>query len=209
MSNQRFDLTSARSPGLNPGWAIILCGALLANGASAAPGDNVTIVRDLAGRIGPIIGAALACPDIARPRVQVIIDKFDTVITEASSKEVKRIDITRVLARNIADGRSAVTTGRIDWRIADRQIVGLEQSLHVAPPPLPAASSLVDAITPTAANAATAPTQPLPPDEVQDVTAHEIRFGIVIPFSGGAKENLGSTLHSPGQTMPGASMAGC
>ena len=38
MSNQWFDLTSVRSACLNPGSAIILCGALLANSASAPPG---------------------------------------------------------------------------------------------------------------------------------------------------------------------------
>ena len=191
MSNQQFDLTLARGSCLNPGWAIILCGSLLANSASAAPGDNLNVVRDLAGRIGPIIGSALACPNIARSRVQVIIDKFDAVIREASSKEVERNDIARVLDRSVADGRSAVTTGRLDCKIADRQVANLEQSLRAPPPPppSPSASSLVDAITPSAANAATTPTQPLPPSDVQGVTAREIRFGIVIPYSGGAKEN--------------------
>jgi len=189
MFNQQFDLTVARGSCSNPRWAIILCGTLLANSASAAPGDNLNVVRDLAGRIGPIIGSALACPNIGRSRVQVIIDKFDAVIREASSKEVERNDIVRALDRSVADGRSAVTTGRIDCKIADRQVADLEQSLRVPPPPSPAASSLVDAITPSAANAATAPTQPLPPSDVHGVTAREIRFGIVIPYSGGAKEN--------------------
>ena len=189
MFNQQFDLTLARGSYLNPGWAIILCGSLLANSANAAPNDNLNVVRDLAGRIGPIIGSALACPNIARSRVQVIIDKFEAVIREASSKEVERNDLTRVLDRSVADGRSAVTAGRIDCGIADRQVANLEQSLRPPPPPPPATSSLVDAITPSAANAATTPTQPLPPSDVQGVTAREIRFGIVIPYSGGAKEN--------------------
>ena len=40
-----------------------------------------------------------------------------------------------------------------------------------------------------AANATTAPTQQLPATNVHGVFEREIRFGIVIPFSGGAKEN--------------------
>jgi len=83
MSNQWFDLTLVRSSCLNPSWAIILCGTLLANSASAAPGDNLSVVRDLTGRLGPIIGAALACPNITRPRVQVIVDKFQAAVREA------------------------------------------------------------------------------------------------------------------------------
>jgi len=190
MSHQWFDLNMVRSSGLKPGSAIVLCGTLLANIAIAAPGDNVSVVRDLAGKVGPIIGSALACPDIAKPRVQVIIDKFDAVIREASPKEVERSDMTRLLARYVAEGRGAVTTGRTDCRTAERQIADLEQSLRVAsPPPSAPASSLVDAITPAAANAAPAPTQALSASDVQGVTDREIRFGIVIPFTGGAKEN--------------------
>jgi branched-chain amino acid transport system substrate-binding protein len=190
MSYQCFDLTLVRSSRLNPRWAIILCGTLLANGASAAPRDNLSVVRELAGAVGPIIGSALACPNIARPRVQVIIDKFEAAIREASSNDADRADVARLLDRYVADGRTAVTTGKTDCRIADRRVADLEQSLH-APPPAPPAPgpSLVDAITPSAANAAVAPTQPLPPSNVHGVTDREIRFGIVIPYSGGAKEN--------------------
>jgi hypothetical protein len=75
MSNQRFDLTSTRSSCLKLRWAIILGGILLASSASTAPGDNLSVVRDLASRVGPIVGSALACRNIARPRVQVIVDK--------------------------------------------------------------------------------------------------------------------------------------
>ena len=194
MSNQWFDLTLARSWCLNPRWAIILCGTLLANGASAGPGDNLNVVRDLAGRLGPIIGSALACPNIARPRVQVIIDKFQAVIREAIN-EPDRADVVRLLDRSVADGRSAVTTGKMDCRIADRQVSDLEQSLGIsstAPtgPSLAAAIAPSSAaIAPSAANVGTASTQPLPPSNVHGVTDREIRFGIVIPYSGGAKEN--------------------
>jgi branched-chain amino acid transport system substrate-binding protein len=198
MSNQWFDMTVPRSSCLKPRWLVVLCGALLATSASAAPGENLNVVRDLATRVGPIIGSALACPNIARPRVQVIIDKFQTVIREASSIDADRADIARVLNRSVADGRSAVTTGKTDCRIADRQVADLEQSLGASSAAAssldtsstaPNAPSLADAIAPSAANAAVAPTQPLPPTDVHGVTDREIRFGIVIPYSGGAKEN--------------------
>jgi len=195
MSNQWFDLTLVRSSCLNPRRALILCGlsgALLASSASAAPGDNLSVVRDLASRVGPIIGSALACQNISRPRVQVIIDKFQAVIREASSSEADRTDVARLLDRYVADGRSAVTTGKTDCRIADRQVADLEQSLGAssnATATANAGPSLADAIAPSAANAATAPTQPLPPSNVHGITDREIKFGIVIPFSGSAKEN--------------------
>ena len=168
---------------MTPRWMTILFGVLLASAAGAAPGDKTDVVRDLAGRVGPIIGSALACPDIARPRIQVIVDKFAAVIKEASSNEAERDDLTRLLDRNVADGRSAVTAARIDCRTADRQLADLEQSI--------AAPTLSGVVGPSSAAAATAPTAPLAPapsPPVRGVTDREIRFGIAAPFSGAAKE---------------------
>jgi ABC-type branched-subunit amino acid transport system substrate-binding protein len=190
MSNQWFNLASLRSSCLNPRSAVVLLGAVLANSVSAAPGDNLSVVRDLASRVGPIIGSALACQNVARPRVQIIIDKFQAVIREASTNEAERADVARLLDRYVTDGRTAVTIGKTDCRTADRQVADLEQSLGATPAPsMSSGPSLADAIAPSAANAAVAPTQPLPPANVHGVTDREIRFGIVIPFSGGAKEN--------------------
>ncbi|MGA7806260.1 ABC transporter substrate-binding protein [Bradyrhizobium sp.] len=189
MSNRRFDLTLARSSCSNLGSAIILGGILLASSASTAPGDNLSVVSDLASRLGPIIGSALACQNIARPRVQVIVGKFQAVIREASSNDSERNEISRLFDRSVADGRSAVTTGRLDCQGAERQLADLERSIVGTPPPPPSSGpSLADAIAPSAANAAIAPTQPMTTN-VHGVTDSEIRFGIVIPYSGAAKDN--------------------
>jgi hypothetical protein len=40
---------------------ILLFSALLAGTAGAASSDKTDVVRDLAGRVGPIIGSASAC----------------------------------------------------------------------------------------------------------------------------------------------------
>jgi branched-chain amino acid transport system substrate-binding protein len=105
-----------------------------------------------------------------------------------------KTDIVRDLAgqlldRNIADGRSAVTSGQKDCRLAERQLADLEQS--VARPALPAAAAPPSAaVAPSfAAAAATAPTAPVsvaPP--VLGTTDREIRFGISAAFTGAAKE---------------------
>ena len=166
-------------------WMVVF-GALIASAASAAAGDKTDVVRDLAGRVGPIVGSALACRDIARPRIQVIVDKFAAVITEASSTEAERADLTQSLDRSVADGRNAVTTGRMDCRSADRQLADLERSI-AGPGP-----SLAAVIAPSSAAAATAPTAPVPVaapgPPIRGITDREIRFGMAAPFSGPAKE---------------------
>jgi ABC-type branched-subunit amino acid transport system substrate-binding protein len=160
---------------------ILLFSALLAGTTGAAAGDKTDVVRDLAGRVGPIVGSALACRDIARPRIQVIVDKFAAVITEASSNEAERSDLTQLLDRSVADGRNAVTTGRMDCRSADRQLADLERSI-AGPGPGPSliAPSSAPATAPTASVATGSP--------VRGLTDQEIRFGMAAPFSGPAKE---------------------
>src|SRR4030081_2498508 len=164
---------------MTPRWMTILIGVLLASAASAAPGDKTDVVRDLAGRVGPIVGSALACQDIARPRIKVIVDKFTAVIKEASSNEAERDDLTQLLDRNVADGRSAVIAGKIDCRVADRQLADLERSI--------AGPTLSGVIAPSSAAAATAPTARIS-TPTRGVSDREIRFGIAAPFSGTAKE---------------------
>jgi ABC-type branched-subunit amino acid transport system substrate-binding protein len=191
-------------------WAIALGGFLLTSVAVAAPGDNVAVVRDLAGRVGPILGSALACQDIAQARIQFVADKFRAVIRDVSSSDAERDDISQRFDRYVIDGRGAITSGRTDCKTVDRQLAELERSVSgpslasviapaaanaapapvasVAPPPAPPAAQLA-AVTPTPA---TAPAVPLgattPRMNVRGVTDSEIRFGIVAPFSGSARE---------------------
>jgi branched-chain amino acid transport system substrate-binding protein len=168
---------------MNSRWIIFMLGTLLAGTAEAAPGDKTDLVRDLAARVGPIIGSAFACQSIERPRVQTIADKFAAVIREASSNEAERAGLTQLLDRSVADGRGAVTTGQLDCRTAERQLADLERSI--------AAPSQSAVIGPSSAAAATsiAPMAPLSSAPAQrGITDREIKFGIAAPFSGASKE---------------------
>src|ERR1700692_435051 len=140
-------------------WIAVLSGAVLATAASAA-GSNTDVVRDLAGRVGPVVGSALACTDIARPRIQTIVDKFAAVIKETSSNGAERDALTQLLNRSVADGRNAVTAGKGDCRLAERQLGDLERSTAgpgstlssvIGPSPAAAATTIapVPAGTPT------------------------------------------------------------
>jgi branched-chain amino acid transport system substrate-binding protein len=194
----------ARSPAR---WAIALSCVLLAGAAGAAtPGDNVGVVRDLASRVGPIVGSALACAEISHSRIQVIADKFRAVIREVSINEAERDDISRLFDRYVNDGRGSIAAGRMDCKTADRQLTDLETSIsgpslasvigpssaNAAPapaasvaPPAPAAAQTTVAV----ATPAVAPSIPLGAmPAVRGVTDKEIRFGIVGPFSGSARE---------------------
>jgi ABC-type branched-subunit amino acid transport system substrate-binding protein len=174
---------------MNLRWMMVVSGALLAGVGDAAAGDK-DVVRNLAGRVGPIIGSALACRDIARPRIQIIVDKFTAVITEASANEAERSDLTQLLDRSVADGRGAVTSGRVDCGLADRQLADLERAIARPAPSLPAVVAPSFSAAAATAVAATAPTAPVPVGPaVRGVTDREIRFGMSANLSGAAKEN--------------------
>lgn len=159
---------------------LLLLGAVLSGTAGARAGDNTDIVRDLAIRVGPVIGSALACRDIARPRIQAVVEKFAVVIRDASANEAERSDLTQVFDRSVADGRATVTAGRVDCKAVDQRLADLERSV--------AGPSLSSVIGPSAAVAATsiAPVSTGPAQ--RGVGEREIRFGIAAPFSGSARE---------------------
>ena len=159
---------------------ILLLGAVLSGATGAHAGDNSDIVRDLAIRVGPVIGSALACRDIARPRIQAVVEKFAVVIRDASANEAERSDLTQVFDRSVADGRATVTAGRVDCKSVDQRLADLERSV--------AGPSLSSVIGPSAAAAATsiASVSTAPPQ--RGISEREIRFGIAAPFSGAARE---------------------
>ena len=155
----------------------LLVGAMIFGiaGSAQAAGD-ITIVRDLASRVGPVIGSAQACRDIGRPRIQSIVDKFSQVIREASSNEAERSDLTQTFDRTVAEGRAAVSSGRMDCIRADRQLADLERS--ISGPSLSSVIGPSPAAAATAANAATAPTAnvpagPLPEEWGEEETARD------------------------------------
>jgi hypothetical protein len=189
MSHHASRITSARHWRRPACLVAALAGILFTGPSYGAPGD---VVRDLAGRVGPIIGAALACPDIAQGRIQGIADKFRAVIRQTASSDAERDDLARTFDRYVTDGRGAVSAGRTDCKSAERQLAELEQSIS-GPPAAPSSTgpTLSGVIAPSPAAAATAPMVSIPQTpamNVRGVTANEIRFGIVAPFSGAARE---------------------
>ena len=170
-------------------WTAFLFSFFLSIAAEAAPGDKADLVRDLAGRVGPVIGSALACPDIARPRVQTIVEKFAAVIREASANEAQRSDLAQSFDRSVAEGRATVMSGRMDCQQADRRLADLEQSLG-QPGPAPAQAAAPALTTP--AYAATAPAAAAlaaaSANAVRGVTDREVRFGITAAFTGPVRE---------------------
>src|ERR1700753_4133173 len=102
--------------------AVALFAVLLMGSAAAAPGDNVIVVRDLAGRIGPILGSALGCQEIPQSRIQAVADRFRAVIRDVGSSDAERDEISQTFNRYVVSARDAGAASRIDCKLADRQL---------------------------------------------------------------------------------------
>src|SRR6185437_6747153 len=148
MTGCASDITQARTSRWPARLATALFGALLATTVSAAPADNLNVVRDLASRVGPIIGSALACPEITQSRILAATNKFSAVIKQASPSDADREALRQVFDRYVSDGRVAITTGKINCGVAERQLAGLEQSLSTpaSPSASPSATSALPGI---------------------------------------------------------------
>jgi branched-chain amino acid transport system substrate-binding protein len=164
-------------------WSLLLIGTFLAAPAGSALAAPVDVVRDLAARVGPIVGQASTCQDIAQGRVQTIVDQFREVIRQASPSDADRDALIRNFNGFIAEGRNRMAAAQLNCQAADRQLADLERSLSNQP--APAASSI---ISPYSAAASTNPTATVPAAPVHGVTDREIRFGTVIPFGGQRRE---------------------
>jgi branched-chain amino acid transport system substrate-binding protein len=177
-------------------WVPVVCAVvLLAVAANAAPPvDRAEVVRDLAGRVGLIVGAASACRDVARPRVQAIVDKFMGAIRGSAANETELAGLSQLLDRSIVEGRRAVDGGQTDCATAERQLADLERAVAPSPatpgavPPLAAPAPPPVAAAPPPPPVAAVAAPPAGDTAVRGVTDREIRFGMSAPFSGPAKE---------------------
>jgi len=182
-------ITHARSSRWLARWATAIFSALLTTAVCAAPADDINTARDVASRVGPVVGSALACPNITPSHIQSVIVRFRAVIKFISSNEADRENLTQLFERSVTDGRTDVTTGKVTCEAAERQFTDLEQAISIstvpAPSSVPSTPSNVTTATAPAAGPAAPTAAPMPQAvAVRGITDDEIRFGIAAPFSG-------------------------
>jgi branched-chain amino acid transport system substrate-binding protein len=141
--------------------------------------DKGNVLRALAGRVGRVLGAASACPGIARPRIKGIADKITDVIKTSAANEEEGASILEIFNASESEGAQSVTVRKTDCATAGRELADLE-SASAPSPQMNAATS------PAAQPAAFA--GPSVAGAIRGVTETEIRFGLAAPLSGPAKD---------------------
>ncbi|MCL2430249.1 MAG: ABC transporter substrate-binding protein, partial [Alphaproteobacteria bacterium] len=170
--------------------------------------DKMVVARDVAARVGQIVGGAGACRDINPVRIKSMSDKLQAVLNFATNSADDLKALKQIYEKNLGDGQRAVTSRRQDCGAVERDLAELENATRT--PSSSTASASTGAASPAgtvapnrsvanpivaAAPVAAPAVAPSPlveanldPTAVRGVTANEIRFGIAAPFSGTTKD---------------------
>lgn len=186
--------------------------AVLTLTIGAQTDNRLEYARDIAGRVGRILGAAAVCRDINPVRIKGMRDRLQTVLGVATTSPADFNTLKQVYDRNVGEGQRAVTGGQQDCAAVDRDLADLEDAVRTptqtaAAPrtaaPVPVRTGPGTAVVPTpVATRPNAPTTVAPavssprpvveaniaPDPAQGIGGDEIRFGIAAPFSGATRE---------------------
>jgi branched-chain amino acid transport system substrate-binding protein len=139
--------------------------------------DKGNMLRGLAVEVGRVLGAASACPSVARPRIGAITNRITAIIQASGGDPDETAAIFELLNNSQTEGSRSVSARLIDCAAIERQLVDLENiSVPGAPPKTPGTARPVAFAGQAAAGA------------IRGITASEIVFGISAPLSGPAKD---------------------
>ena len=84
-------------------------------------------------RVGHLLGAASACPNVTRLRIERISDKITDVIKSSAVGEDESKAILDLFNANYLEGGHSVNTKQTDCAAADRELADLESASAPAP----------------------------------------------------------------------------
>jgi ABC-type branched-subunit amino acid transport system substrate-binding protein len=130
----------------------------------AQPDEKMDVSRDLAARVGQILGSAGACREIAPARIRSMSDKLQSVFNFATGNVNDLNALKQIYEKNLGDGQRAVAARQKACAAVERDFADLESAITSpsgSPPGLTAFSS------PT--SPAAAPVIPLPAPPARNV----------------------------------------
>ena len=135
------------------------------------------MLRGLAVEVGRVLGAASACPNVARPRIGAISSRVTAIIKSSAANPEETAAIFELLNDSQAEGSRSVSARQIDCTAIERQLADLENIAAPVAQGTPAGAARPIAFAGQAAAGA-----------LRGITANEIVFGISAPLSGSARE---------------------
>jgi branched-chain amino acid transport system substrate-binding protein len=141
--------------------------------------DKGEVLKGLAVEVGRVLGAASACPSIARPRIGTITNRITAIIQSSGGGADETAAIFELLNNSQTEGSRSVSAGLTSCAAIERQLSDLES---VPTPGVPSKAPAAGSARPVALAGQAAA------GAVQGISANEIVFGISAPLSGPAKD---------------------
>jgi branched-chain amino acid transport system substrate-binding protein len=161
------------------GCAILLAATVTAD--SAPRDDKSTVLRGMAARLGRVLGAASACPNVARPRIKGVSDKFGDVVRSSAAGEDEGKAILDLFNGSYLEGVRSINMKQTDCATAERELADLEVASAPASGPQ---TAMMASPAPQSAAFATQ----VAAGAVRGVSENEIRFGASVPLTGPNKD---------------------
>jgi ABC-type branched-subunit amino acid transport system substrate-binding protein len=102
-------------------------------GTYAQPDEKMEVARDIAARVGQILGAAVVCRDITPSRIRNMSDKLNAVFNFTTSNTDDLNALKQIYDKNVGDGQRAVSSRRKDCATVDRDLADLENAIKTSP----------------------------------------------------------------------------
>jgi branched-chain amino acid transport system substrate-binding protein len=142
-------------------WCLfVVVGAMI-----AAPGignaglsNNADAVRQIAVSVGYVIGAASACKEVSRSRLQAMTDRLSELVKSSVTAGGESSAVQQAFDQSVSEGRRTVTSKQRDCASADRDLADMEGIVTSQP----AAATTMGA-PPAQARAATISPRPTTP----------------------------------------------
>ena len=122
-------------------------------GIDAQPDEKMGVTRDIAARVGQILGGASACKDVAPARIKTMSDKLQSVFNFATGNAADLKALKQLYEKNAIEGQRAVTARQKECAAVERDFAELEGAIKspaVPPSGLTAFSGPAPAATPPA-----------------------------------------------------------
>ncbi len=157
------------------------------------PEDKSSILNGLSTRLGQVVGAASACPEISRTRIGNAREKIAEALKTYPASQADASSPIRIFEANVAVGMQAIVGNQSDCTSAERDLTNLEHvyELNDAPQPVketPAQQKPQQRSPIPQASLQMTQSGALALDSAHGITGNEIRFGIAAPFTGSSKK---------------------
>jgi ABC-type branched-subunit amino acid transport system substrate-binding protein len=106
-------------------------------GIDAQPDEKLAVARDLAARVGQILGGAGACRDIAPVRIRTMNEKVQAAFNFATRDAGDRSALAQLYEKNLGEGQRAVTSRQMECSAVERELASLEDAVKTPAPPPP------------------------------------------------------------------------